>query len=191
LIDWQGWIRDRRRWTAVVLTVALAGVGWIAASAAPASATTGGKIPAPRQGFLAPPIKLQTPAGETLSLADLRGNVVVLNFWASWCPPCRAEMPALDRAYRLDRQQGLMVLGVNGTFQDSAEQAVAFANAQGVSFPILLDREGTVSRQYLVGALPTTFFIDRSGTIRKVIVGGPMSEATLRSTVQALLQESP
>jgi cytochrome c biogenesis protein CcmG/thiol:disulfide interchange protein DsbE len=185
------WIRDRRRWSAVVLLVALAGGVWIAASAVPASATTGGRVPSPREGFLAPSFELKRPTGEVIRMDDLRGQVVVVNFWASWCPPCKAEMPDLERAYQAHRKQGLMILGVNGTFQDSQDSAVGFANAQGVTFPVLLDLSGEVDRRYLVRALPTTFFIDRQGIIRRVVVGGPMSEATLTSTVRDLLQAGP
>ncbi len=84
-----------------------------------------------------------------------------------------------------------MILGVNSTFQDSTQSALDFAKAQGVTFPVLLDPTGEVDRLYLVRALPTTFFIDRQGTIRKVVVGGPMSETTLTSTVRDLLGEAP
>lgn len=187
-INWGSWMQDRARWSALVLGVALLGAAWIAISAVPASATTGGHIPSPREGFQAPSFALTNPTGETTRLEDLRGQVVVLNFWASWCPPCKAEMPDLEAAHMANKDKGLVILGINSTVQDSAEAAQSFAAAQGITFPILLDRTGEVSRQYLVRALPTTFFIDRQGIIRKVVVGGPMSEATLTSTVRNLLE---
>jgi peroxiredoxin len=187
-INWGNWMQDRVRWSMLVLGVAVLGAAWIAFSAAPASATTSGHIPSPREGFQAPSFALNNPAGETTRLEDLRGQVVVLNFWASWCPPCKAEMPDLEAAYKANRDEGLVILGINSTFQDSPEAALSFADAQGVTFPILLDRTGEVSRQYLVRALPTTFFIDRQGIILRVVVGGPMSEATLTSTVRNLLE---
>lgn len=190
-VDWLGWIRDRTRWTAVVLIVAASSAGWIALSATPASTTTAGHVPSPRQGFLAPAFTLDDRNGTPIGLTDLRGQVVVVNFWASWCPPCKAEMPDLERAYNLHKDDGLVILGVNSTFQDSPTSALAFADAQGVTFPVVMDASGEVDRLYLVRALPTTFFIDRQGIIRKVIVGGPMSEATLTSTVRDLLQAHP
>lgn len=187
-INWGNWMQDRGRWSAFVLAVGVLGAAWIALSAAPASATTGGRIPSPREGFLAPPFALNNSSGETTRLEDLQGQVVVLNFWASWCPPCKAEMPDLERAYTANKGEGLVILGINSTVQDSPDAALSFASAQGVTFPILLDRTGEATRQYLVRALPTTYFIDRQGIIRKVVVGGPMSEATLTSTVRGLLE---
>jgi cytochrome c biogenesis protein CcmG/thiol:disulfide interchange protein DsbE len=191
MTDWRNWMADRRLWSAVLLVVGLIGGGWIAASAAPDSGMTGGLIPAPREGFLAPSFELADPSGQTFRLVDLRGQVVVVNFWASWCPPCKAEMPDLAAAYQSHREEGLVILGVNTTYQDDAQTAIEFAKAQGVTFPILLDQRGEVARQYLVSALPTTYFIDRQGIIRKVVVGGPMSETTLTSTVRDLLQAVP
>jgi cytochrome c biogenesis protein CcmG/thiol:disulfide interchange protein DsbE len=190
-IDRLAWVRDRRRWAAVVATVTVLGAIWIALSAVPVLATTGGRIPSPREGFLAPSFELSLPSGDAVDLRSLRGQVVVVNFWASWCPPCKAEMPSLERSYEAHQGQGLVILGVNTTYQDSLQAAVAFAYAEGVTFPILLDQDGETSRRYLVRALPTTFFIDRQGVIRHVVVGGPMSEATLTSTVRDLLRGNP
>lgn len=169
--------------------VAVLGALWIWISAVPAAATTGGRAPSPRQGFAAPPVRAETLAGEAVELSQLRGQVVVINFWASWCPPCRAEMPALERAYQADKARGLEILAVNTTYQDQLGAAQAFVGEHGLSFPILLDRTGEIANRYQMRALPTTFFVDREGVIRKVIIGGPMSETTLRSTVENLLAE--
>lgn len=177
----------------VVASAALlvAGALWTLASRVPASATTGGQIPAPRQGFQAPDFTLETLEGSSIRLSNLRGQPVVLNFWASWCPPCRAEMPALQAAFEADGANGLVVLAVNTTFQDSRAAAAAFIEEFGLSFPIALDQDGTVSRQYQLRALPSTWFIDAAGVVRQVVVGGPMSEATIRSGAAALLEERP
>jgi peroxiredoxin len=169
----------------------VAGAAWIWLSRVPASAAGAGQIASPRAGFPAPDFTLETPEGEALSLADFRGQVVVVNLWASWCLPCRAEMPALEGVYAENRARGLAVLAVNSTHQDRADAAVAFAEDLGLTFPILLDPQGAVSRRYLLRALPTTFFVDRRGVIRSVIVGGPMSPATLQSQVESLLAEPP
>jgi thiol-disulfide isomerase/thioredoxin len=185
----QHWMSDRRRWFSLTAAISLLALMWIWLSAVPAAATSNGRIPNPRQGFLAPAIELNSLEGSEMTLASLRGRVVVVNYWASWCPPCRAEMPALEQTYQAQRDQGLEILAINATNQDSAEAAREFVAERGLSFPILLDVDGRVGARYQIRALPSTYFIDRDGIIRKVIIGGPMSEATLRSTVQQLLQE--
>lgn len=183
------WMRQPRRWLSITATMALLGGLWIWLSAVPAAATTGGQIPSPREGFLAPNFELERLQGDPITLQQLRGQVVIVNFWASWCPPCRAEMPALEQTYRAHREQGLEILAVNSTHQDSIGAARTFVQEHGLGFPILLDQTGLVGNLYQTRALPTTFFIDRDGVIRKVIIGGPMSETTLRTTVQSLLGE--
>jgi peroxiredoxin len=98
-------------------------------------------------------------------------------------------MPAMQRVYDDYKEQGLQILAVNSTNQDSEGKALAFVNELGLNFPILMDVAGEVSRLYLVRSLPTSFFIQPDGTIREVIVGGPMSEALLRIRVEQLLEE--
>jgi peroxiredoxin len=168
----------------------LLGLVWIWASSAP-NGVTGGTIPAPQAGFLAPDFTLQTLDGQTITLSDLRGQVVLVNLWASWCPPCRAEMPAIERTYQDFRAQGFTVLAVNSTVQDKLADAQAFVTQNGLTFPIPLDESGDVTRQYRVSSLPTSFFIGRDGLIREVVIGGPMAEALLRSRVEQLLKETP
>lgn len=178
---------DRRRWVVFTFLVVLAGLTWTWLSAVPASATTGGLTPSPREGFAAPDFQLELLGAGQVQLSGLRGQIVIVNLWASWCPPCRAEMPALERVYEANRERGLEILAVNTTFQDSEAGAAEFVREFGLTFPIALDRTGEVSRTYLLRALPTTFFIDREGIIRKVILGGPMSETTLQTAVEELL----
>ncbi len=182
-------LSDDRRWYALMAGVLLLGGAWTWLSAVPASSTTGGQIPAPREGFLAPDFTLDLLTGGQAALLDLRGTVVVINFWASWCPPCRAEMPALDRVYEAHRARGLEILAVNTTYQDTEAAATDFAVRNNLSFPILLDRDGSVSARYQLRALPSTYFVDRNGVIRRVVVGGPMSEAVILSTIEPLLNE--
>ena len=184
-------LHDPVRWSLVVIGAAIVGGLWIWASAVPADATTGGLIPSPRVGFFAPDFTLESLSGDQVSLSDLRGKVIVLNLWASWCPPCRAEMPALQRVYQENHERGLEVLAVNMTAQDNIAAVEAFVQEFELTFPILLDTSGEVGNRYLMRALPTTFFIDQDGAIQRVIVGGPMSEVTLQSTVEQLLQETP
>lgn len=184
-------LQDLRRWTAVMLAALVLGLVWISFSAVPLSATTGGLVPSPREGFPAPDFTLDTLDGGQITLSDLRGKVVIINLWASWCPPCRAEMPAIDNVYQANKEQGLDVLAVNSTFQDSESAAAAFVQEYGLIFPILLDRDGSVSRRYQLQALPTTYFVDRQGIIRDVVPGGPMSETLIQSKIADLLAEAP
>jgi len=184
-------VKDPIRWGATVSGILILGVIWIAVSQVPASATTGGAIPSPREGFLAPDFTLETLQGDMVTLSDLRGKAVVVNLWAAWCPPCRAEMPALQAAYEADRDRGLEILAVDMTYQDTEQDALSFIQEFGLTFPIPLDRDGTVARQYLLRALPSTFFVGPDGVISKVVIGGPMSEATIRTNVQAMLADLP
>lgn len=183
-------LQNPRRWTAAISLVTLLGIFWIWQSAAPAAATTGGLAPSPREGFPAPDFTLPTLEGDEVTLSALRGKVIVINLWTAWCPPCREEMPAIEQVYQQYRDQGLAVLSVNSTFQDDERAATAFVRELGLTFPILLDRDGAVSRRYQLQALPTTFFVDRRGVIRDVVLGGPMEPALIESKVQDLLAET-
>jgi peroxiredoxin len=176
-------------WTYYSIVILLAGLAWIWFSAAPASGTTNGSIPEPRQGFLAPEFQLKNDRGELVSISDLKGKAIIINFWASWCPPCRAEMHALERVYQDYSKNKLVILAVNATNQDNLENILAFLQENNISFPILFDEDGTVNQLYKVSALPTTFFIDSNGIIQNVVIGGPMSEALLRARVEKLLGE--
>lgn len=181
-------IKNPLRYTAFTTVVVGLGIVWTMASVLPASQTTGGHIPSPREGFLAPDFSLELLDGGELTLSSLRGEAVLINLWASWCPPCRAEMPAIQDIYEVNKDRGFEVVAVNMAFQDREDEAAAFVERLRLSFPIALDRTGEVARLYLMRALPSTFFIDHEGIIRKVVVGGPMSEITLQTAVEELLE---
>ena len=142
-----------------------------------------------KEGFSAPDFTLDLLGGDKVTLSDLRGRVVLVNFWTSWCPPCRLEMPAIEKTYRSYKNLGFVVIGLNLTAQDSEKAAADFVHEIGITFPIALDRDNAVGNLYRVTALPTSFFIDRNGVIRSVIVGGPMCEALIKSRVEELLRE--
>lgn len=179
------------RWKVFSIFILLVGAGWIWLSKTPPGSTTGGDISAPRQGFKAPNFTLQTLDGQTITLSSLRGKSVLINLWASWCPPCKSEMPSFERVYNDYKNQGFVILAVNATNQDTLSNARDFVNQNQLTFPILLDNDGKVSQLYQLRSLPTSFFVDKNGVIRDVIVGGPMSEALLRIRVQNLLEEKP
>lgn len=156
----------------LAVVVALVAVGWL---------NRGERGYAPVDaGEEAPPLTLPLIDGDTLSLAGLRGKVVMLNVWATWCAPCRLEMPSMQRVYDRFREDGLEVVAVSvdkdpGLRQsDGAIRGMVseFVEQLGLTFPIAVDPTGGTERLYGVEALPTTFLIDRSGRIRVREVGG-------------------
>ena len=146
--------------------------------------------PSPREGFLAPDFTLDTLQGEKVALSGLRGKIVVVNIWATWCPPCRKETPALEKSYEQYKDSGVVILGVDLTNQDLVSDVESFVQEFGLTYLILLDRDGSVGILYQIKGLPSTFFINREGIIRTVVVGGPMSETFIRSKIETLLRES-
>ena len=177
-----------KRTNLILIVLLLAGAAWVWLSRPTEGSVTKGGIPAPRQGFLAPDFSLQDANGQSLTLSELCGQPVVVNFWASWCPPCRAEMPALERVYQEYQDKGLVLLAVNAANQDSLEAAQAFMQDNGLTFPALYDTQGEAARLYAVRSLPSTFFIGRDGIIQEVVIGGPMAEALLRQRVERLFE---
>ena len=176
-LRWPGWL---------LLLTAVLWTGWRRADPA---MLTQGRPPAPQVGFQAPDFTLTTLQGDTLRLSDLRGRAVILNFWASWCPPCKAEMPAMQRVYADYADQGLTIVAVNFTANDPRPNVEAFVARYGLTFPIPLDEGGQVFATYRVYSLPTTFFVGPDGVIRDIVVGGPMAEALLRTRAESLLAE--
>jgi peroxiredoxin len=114
----------------------------------------------------APDFTLRTMDGKNLRLQELRGQVVLVNFWATWCGPCRQEMPHLNRLYDKYRSSGFVMLGVN--IDDEPEKAIGLANKLGLHFPVLLDNDKKVSRLYDLSTMPSTVVIDRDGKVRYV-----------------------
>ncbi|AST07450.1 membrane-associated thiol-disulfide oxidoreductase [Anoxybacillus flavithermus] len=133
-------------------------------------------------GEIAPDFELMTLKGKKMKLSQFRGKKVILNFWASWCPPCRAEMPEMQRFYEQFGQH-VAIVAVNLTNKEKNHQAVeTFINEKGVSFDIMLDEQGMVSRTYEVITIPTSYIIDEQGVIRSKHVG-PLSYDMMKRTV--------
>ena len=170
------------------LFILIIGFVWIFISADRSGTSTSGQIPAPQQGFLAPDFDLKTPAGESIKLSELRGQAVLVNLWATWCPPCRDEMQSIEKIYQEYKGEGFTVLAVNMTYQDDPFAVVPFVDEQGLTFPILLDETGETAEAYQLRSLPSSYFIGRDGIINEVVIGGPMSEALLRTRIEEILK---
>ncbi|MCS7221273.1 MAG: TlpA family protein disulfide reductase [Anaerolineae bacterium] len=123
----------------------------------------------PVAGQPAPDFEMAYPDGRRMRLSDWRGQPVLINFWATWCGPCRVEIPELIKAYEAHRQHGLVILAVN--VQESAHQVQPFVDELGLSFPVVLDLDGEISRQYQVRSLPSSIFVGRDGLIAARWVG--------------------
>jgi cytochrome c biogenesis protein CcmG/thiol:disulfide interchange protein DsbE len=178
--------QNRRR--IIYSMILLLGLAWTFASADKSGSSTEGMIPAPQEGFLAPDFALKTPGDELIQLSDLRGQAVLINLWATWCPPCRSEMQTIEKVYTDYKDQGFTVLAINMTYQDDPAAVMPFVNEQGLSFPILLDETSEVAKVYQLRSLPSSFFVDRNGVIHEVVIGGPMAEALLRTRIEDILK---
>ncbi|HXG36130.1 MAG TPA: TlpA disulfide reductase family protein [Dehalococcoidia bacterium] len=152
----------------------------------PAALTPGAEV-GPASGKLAPDFLLGTLDEGEVRLSDLRGKAVVLNFWATWCSPCRKEMPQLVGAYERFKGQGLVVLGVN--VQEDRDTIGRFASEFGIKFPVPIDRSGEVVDEYRLLGLPTTYFIDRQGVVRGVF-RGPFQGNINQTSVQGAIEEN-
>lgn len=139
-------------------------------------------------GQTAPDFALKSSTGENMRLSEYRGDVVMVNFWATWCGPCRQEMPLLDDLHSRYERVGFNLLGVN--IDDDSSRAMDMIRELGVSFPVLFDARKEVSRLYEVDAMPVTVIIDREGTVRYVHQGyKPGYEEKYLDQVRSLLRE--
>ena len=145
-------------------------------------------IPSPLVGKPASSFKLTAFDGKPVALESLRGQVVIVNFWASWCyPACYEEAPSLERAWKTYKDRGLMVVGIN--YQDKDEPAKRFLTQFGHTFPNAPDPGSRVAVDYGVYGVPETYFIDKKGRVRFKQVG-PVSDETLKSQIERLLAEA-
>jgi peroxiredoxin len=134
-------------------------------------------------GQQAPELSLPDLQGQTVELSDYRGQVVLLNFWATWCGPCRLEVPGLVAVYERLKERGFTVVAVN--LGEPREQVEAFAGSNAMSFPILLDQSASSQRLYPTRGIPTSLLLDREGVVRQVVVGA-MNEGMIAELVEPL-----
>lgn len=137
---------------------------------------------------LAPDFTLKSNSGKNLKLSEYRGQVVLLNFWASWCGPCRQEMPLLEKTHNKYKKLGFTVMGVN--VEENSTKAKSIVKKKKLTFPVLFDTKSKASKLYQVSAMPSTVIIDRNGKVRYIHKGyKPGDEKTYVKWVKKLIRE--
>lgn len=159
---------------------------WVRATALAATLAVTSLVGA--SSTIAPSFALPSRSGDTVSLDQLKGQVVMLNFWASWCGPCRQEMPLLDQMHKRYSSLGFTLIGVN--VEANTQDAEKWLTQTPVTFPVLFDKENKVSKLYDVSAMPSTVFIDRKGNVRYLHRGYKSGdESEYLNQIRALLKE--
>jgi len=161
-----------------ILTLLAVGLFWIAGAEAAGFET--------RAALPAPELKAHDLGGAPRTLADYRGKVVLLNFWATWCPPCQREMPSLERLRTRMAGRPLEIVAISSA--ETPEEVGAFLSRMKLGFPVLLDTDSSNTRRWKVFALPTTFVLDAEGRVRHVLTGPTeWDEGEALAVVEALL----
>lgn len=141
--------------------------------------------PSPKAEF-APGFVLSDLTGASVNLSDFKGRIVILNFWATWCPPCREEMPHMQSFYEKNKENDIEIIAVNLTNMDDGQQAIEkFVQDYGLTFPVLLDENGDVGERYEIMTIPTSYILDTEGRIFQKVVG-PMNEQMMNEIVNSI-----
>jgi cytochrome c biogenesis protein CcmG, thiol:disulfide interchange protein DsbE len=172
---------SRVQWNLLIVVILVAGAAWTAASRVTTAQAT-----RERARRATPDIFLPTLDGGMFRLSQQYGKPVIVNFWATWCPPCRAELPAFEEVYKNHRSDGLMIVGVD--IAEPQDVVTQFVADMGLTFPIALDSDGEALALYRVQGFPTTLFVGRDGTIRDMTIGGPLTKAAIEGKVIDLMK---
>ena len=178
-------LKNRWFWGVAIIVVIILGGAWILFSRSISRISPAGGDaavilePAPVAGHPAPDFELATLDGEIVRLSDFAGKPILVNFWATWCGPCRAEFPDFQKTW-VDNADNLVIIAVNHTTADQAEQVDDFVSEMGATFPIVLDEDGQAAEAYQIRGLPTSIFIDRDGIVNEVFTG-PINQAYIES----------
>jgi peroxiredoxin len=183
-------LKNRWFWGVAIVVILILGGVWILFSQTISriNPTAGDAAvilePAPMAGHPAPDFELATLDGEIVRLSDFAGKPILVNFWATWCGPCRAEFPDFQKAW-IGNTDDLVIIAINHTTADRAEQVDDFVAEMGATFPVVLDKDGQVAEVYQIRGLPTSIFIDRNGVVNEVFTG-PINQAYIESKLGEL-----
>jgi len=185
--------QPKKTWFYANITLAvmliIAGIGllfWQGNQSSSKNVAIAATRPAGQIGLPAPNFNLLSPTGESITLSDYEGQVVLVNMWATWCPPCKAELPDINAFYEVHKDEGFTVLAIN--IQEDEGTVDAFIQAKGFHFPVLLDIRGEVMNLYQAPGLPTTYIIDRNGVIQHIQTGA-ITKQQLEAIIEPLLTE--
>jgi peroxiredoxin len=170
--------KHTRYWVRRVLLLCL--IGLVGYAIYQVSTDTGGK---PVEGDKAPDFTLTTLDGKQRSLSELKGKAIMLNFWGTWCPPCKSEMPAIQQAYSMNKNRGFEVVSIN--IRENELPVSNFAQQMDLTFPIWMDKDREVVKLYKIGPIPSSFFINREGEIIKR-VEGPLQLSQLQQIIDQI-----
>jgi peroxiredoxin len=179
-----------KKWIAVAVLLSLVGWGWYDYATRPTNNLKDNPVSQLPIGIneqnIAPDFTLKTLDGQTVKLSDFRGKKVILNFWATWCPPCRAEIPDMQQFYAKHKTEGIEILAVNATeTEKSTKNIKKFAETYGMTFPILLDEKSDVAHTFQAQTIPTSYIIDTHGVIQKRMIG-PMSYEQMKQFLSSI-----
>jgi len=169
----------------VILTLVLLLAGCPAGSEPPDGKSPTAPVEGIQVGNLAPDFQLQGLDGQTVSLGNLRGEPVLINFWATWCPPCRVEMPYIQEIYEEWTDKGLVLLAIN--IGESSSTVRDFIQSQNLSFTVLLDTKKDVAQRYGVSGIPTTLFIDEDGIIKDKVIGAFQNKTQIEDRLSKIM----
>jgi len=179
---------QKKTYLIIASIVLLLGIIWMLLTPALFPAVQAETSQAAHPGFQAPDFTLYTPEGQSVTLSELTGQPVLVFLWASWCTVCKATMPDLEPVYQEYAPQGFEILAVNMTSQDTESAAMSYYTSQNYSFPMLLDSDGAIARQYQMHAIPTSILIGPDGIVQKVVIGAGMNAGELRAWLDEILK---